>query len=394
MAAVKGYKGAAAAVVLGTGYATPLVPANSTHRFIGAWGETYDNSAGSAGGYWTGINRDNCMKFSQTGTTITAAYIGYAAYFSDDQTITLTSGTTWAGTIAAVDADGGVWVDVRHSLLQSSSQGVYPTPLTDTVQALSAADTVQRYALGARWVTDDGEIFRYAYTATGTINTTGASIAGGVQAEFGAVNPVQSVASAAVLPTQATGAGLALATTLTVTVGATDGVAANGGIAANELIGGWVVVGHGAGQHPQTFRIIGNTVVANGGGVCTLTLDGKILTAVTVGVTTAEVMANPFAHTVSANVANSAYMSVIGMPNVTCVTGSYYWLKRRGIIWITSDNNTGKAANGRDAFFQTNGSIVTASSTTYTCRQRAGYTVDANASGSASNAPFVYLQLE
>ena len=117
---VKVYKGAAAAILLGTGYGIPLVPTNVSQRFVGVFGETYDNTAGSAGGYFTEIIRSGCVAFSQAGTTITAAHLGRNVHFSDDNTVTLTSGTTWAGTIAAVDSAGNVWVDITLAVKESS----------------------------------------------------------------------------------------------------------------------------------------------------------------------------------------------------------------------------------------------------------------------------------
>lgn len=123
LAAVKVYKAGAAAVVASTGYGTPLVPSNGNHLFIGLFGETYDNSGGTAGGYFTQVVRNGLGQFAQTGSTITAANIGSPAYFSDDHTVTLSSGTTYAGIIAAVDAAGLVWVDIENAVRQTAVGG-------------------------------------------------------------------------------------------------------------------------------------------------------------------------------------------------------------------------------------------------------------------------------
>jgi predicted RecA/RadA family phage recombinase len=252
----------------------------------------------------------------------------------------------------------------------------------DTFEAVALAN--KAYEFGTIRTTAEGDEFVYAYADTG-----------GVQTEFGAVNPIASIAGA-VAPAQATDAGDVGDKAVTFTVAASgtgvSGAAGNGAVAINELVGGMVWIGNGSGQHPQCRKITSNTAVVAGGGACTCTFDNPLTAAVSVGVTNIEVSANPYRYTQSANVANSAYMSVVGIPAVTCAAGYCYWLRRKGMVWVTSDNNTGKAANGRDAFFQTNGSIVTASSTTYTCRQRAGYTLDLSASG-ASNAPNLMLQL-
>ena len=114
---VKVYRGAAAAVVAGTGYGLPLVTASYVSQiFVGIFEETYDNSAGSAGGYFTKVRRKGLALFGQTGTVITAASLGVQVYFADDHTVTLASASAIsAGIVAAVDASGGVWVDMNYS---------------------------------------------------------------------------------------------------------------------------------------------------------------------------------------------------------------------------------------------------------------------------------------
>ena len=115
---VKVYRGAAAAVVAGTGYGLPLVTASYVSQiFVGIFEETYDNSAGSAGGYFTTIRRKGCVLFGQTGSTIAAASIGVKVYFTDDHTVSLAgSGSAiCAGTVAAIDANGAVWVDIENA---------------------------------------------------------------------------------------------------------------------------------------------------------------------------------------------------------------------------------------------------------------------------------------
>lgn len=127
LAAVQIWKGAAAAVVVGTGLGTPLVPTNDQHQFVGVWAESYNNTGGTgvAGstGYYTKILRRKCWAWSQTGTTITNAYIGRNVYFSDDNTVTLTAGTTFAGTISSVDLAGNVWVDIEQAVRTAPESG-------------------------------------------------------------------------------------------------------------------------------------------------------------------------------------------------------------------------------------------------------------------------------
>lgn len=156
LAAVKIYKGAAASIVIGTGTGTPLVPGTVADQFIGVWNETYDNTAGTggapgtAGGHTTFVERAGLFAFSQTGTTITIAHIGKAAYFSDDNTITLTAGTTYAGVIAAVDENGNVWVDISQAVRQSSNAG------KDFVALSGAADAINPHVSASYIVTTAG----------------------------------------------------------------------------------------------------------------------------------------------------------------------------------------------------------------------------------------------
>jgi len=135
LAATKVYKGGAAAIVLGTGFGTPLVPTTVNHAFVGVFTETYDNSGGTAGGYFTKIVRKGLCKFNQSG--ITAASIKKPAYFSDDNTVSLTEGTTYAGVIAAVDAAGLAWVDIEEAVRSSSLGGKDLVALSGSTDAIN-----------------------------------------------------------------------------------------------------------------------------------------------------------------------------------------------------------------------------------------------------------------
>jgi len=119
-ASVQIYKGAAAAIVIGTGYGLPLVPTTLTHQFIGVWGESLLSSS-TAGATFTQVFRKGLYQFASTG--ITAASINEPVYFIDDHTVTLTAGTTYAGVIAAVDAAGLAWVDIENAVRDSSNSG-------------------------------------------------------------------------------------------------------------------------------------------------------------------------------------------------------------------------------------------------------------------------------
>lgn len=145
LSTVKVYKGAAAAIIIGTGYGIPLVPATSTHQFVGVWGETYDNSAGTAGGYLTQVMRRGVWQFDQSG--LTAAHIGLRAYFLDDHTITTTAGTTYAGIICAVDAAGKAWVDIEGAVRDVSAVNAQTSfVLTAAVLNTNVSGAAQTFA--------------------------------------------------------------------------------------------------------------------------------------------------------------------------------------------------------------------------------------------------------
>ncbi len=125
-AAVQNYRGGAAAIALGTGYATPLVVSTTTHQFIGVYLEGNDNRNGVAGtlvegapltGYssWVRIARTGIFAFNQTG--ITQAFVGRPVFFSDDNTVTTTPGAVYAGIVVSVDENASVaWVDISDAV--------------------------------------------------------------------------------------------------------------------------------------------------------------------------------------------------------------------------------------------------------------------------------------
>jgi hypothetical protein len=190
-ASVQIYKGAAAAVVLGTGYGTPLVPTNPLHSFQGVWGETLLASS-TAGATFTQIVRQGCFAFNSSG--ITAASIGEPAYFSDDNTITLTEGTTYAGVIAFVDAAGLVWVDISQAvrdlpdsgrniiILSGSTDAIGPHATATYVVTKAGVDAMTLAAPTAG--TDDGVVIEvvsatanaHTITATGLLNTGASAV--------------------------------------------------------------------------------------------------------------------------------------------------------------------------------------------------------------------------
>ena len=189
-ASVQIYKGAAASVLSGTGYGTPLVTATGTTLFLGVWGETLLEPTGVAGSTFTTVIRKGVFSWPQTGSTISAANIGSNAYFADDSTVTLSSSsTTWAGVIVAVDAAGNVWVDITNAVMQAPVNGktlAYSykalaanlgagNPVTNVAGAAQTAATVSIPANGltaGNIVRVTGQIVGVTHTASDTVAVT------------------------------------------------------------------------------------------------------------------------------------------------------------------------------------------------------------------------------
>ncbi len=248
-------------------------------------------------------------------------------------------------------------------------------------QGTREASATQNYPLGTKRVYSDGRMFRYVKARTA------------LHTEFGACYAAKTVTNA-VAPAQATGAGEIGDSKVTMTVAETDGLAGNGAIALNELVGGYVVIGNGTNQHPQNRLITANTAVAAGGGACTLTLDEPLDQDVVAATTNIETLMNPWILS-DGNTTNSAYVTFRGMPACELAINQYGWVQTAGPCWITSDGNTCNSAGDRQIYFAANGSVVSGNDVTgdINVQQFAGHAIDMSGNG-ASNAPFVNLDLE
>lgn len=256
---------------------------------------------------------------------------------------------------------------------------------------LYVASTVRDpvYHVGDGVMTPDGRKFRYAY-AGGTCAT-----------EWGAGNEKKSNANA-VAPAQATtaqandGTGLAAGVVgsrcVSVTIASPFGYAGTGVLAEDELRGGYIVIGNGSAQHPQMRMITGNPALA-AAGICRIYLDAPLTTAVTVGTTNIELIANPY-YGLIGDGGGGDYVTWMGIPAVGATVGQYFWVQTKGPCWVTSDGNTCDSAGDRTLVFVGNGSVVSSNDITVESGiQIAGKAIDAS-SNTASNAPFINLELE
>ena len=274
-------------------------------------------------------------------------------------------------------------IDGRYLVLppgvagQEVTNAVLPTNLKGT--------TTQLYPLGTKFVSGL-RTYYYCYFS-GTANT-----------EWGAYK-AKATNTVAVAPTQSTStqadgtiAGAEGSKYVTVTIDTEIGVLATGVLSANELAGGFIVIGNGEGQHPQMRQIVSHPALATTGGSLTLELDMALTTAVTEGTTTIELMESPF-YCIKADGNGGDYVTFIGIPAENYSSGSYGWVQTWGPCWITSNSQTCDSARDRTIVFVGNGSVESSSDETIVNGfQIAGVALDMSASGS-SNAPMVLLQI-
>jgi hypothetical protein len=207
-AAVKIWRGTAVGVIMGTGYATPLVVATAGMQFVGIAEETSDNTLGTPGtltygtpgnGYSPFVRVARKGEFAidgiaiyQSGTAIAEANIGNKVFWLDNQTVTLTPGTSVAGVLTRIDENGYPWFDIQNSVFQPAQDGW--VPLTGSADALSPnvsanyivnSTGVDAMTLAAPTaVVDDGKTIivssngahAHTITATGLLQTGSASV--------------------------------------------------------------------------------------------------------------------------------------------------------------------------------------------------------------------------
>lgn len=262
----------------------------------------------------------------------------------------------------------------------------------------------ERYNIGDRVVTPDERSFRLATVLSTTINASSLVKSGYGAACYSRVN-VSDLAPAQVAPgSTLTGvvssAGAIGDTVLTVSTKATSGIAADGVIAADELRGGYIVIGN-EGSSPQNRGIIGNTAgVASTITSITVFLDAPLVTAVTASTTYIEIMPNPYKDMYgNPSAAIGDFASFLGVPAVSATSGQYFWLQTWGPLWVTpggtggATKQPGYTAGDRDVYFAGDGSIYGGLQTVVESGlQRAGTIIQRDAAASAG-PPFIMLQI-
>ncbi len=206
-----------------------------------------------------------------------------------------------------------------------------------------------------------------------TITSTGLGLKNGA---------TQSV-SQAVLPV-AVDSG---ATTMSITVGGTDGIAGDGVIAADEMVGGYVVVFKAAADKPFIRGIIANTAVGSGGGTCVITLDSPVPFALTVS-DAAEAMHSPW---YCLKQDNEIGNPVVGVATVVGTSGQYIWVQTWGPCFCSPQAAVG-IAGATGLYWRHDGSLDVENADAYVSDQYAGFVLAENATHTQA-APFFMLQV-
>lgn len=234
----------------------------------------------------------------------------------------------------------------------------------------------QLFYFGKRIMTTFGRVFYYGRAKTALL------------AGYGAANyftASKHVAYAALPTAIAIGQDWA-----DVTVGASNGYG-SGGWAADELVGGTIVVGHNAATSEQR-DIIRNNYMSNAGGTMRVWVDGAFETAQSIS-NGAEIYPNEFGYLGKGSLEYNAFM---GVPAINVSSGYFAFMQTYGKCWIVpggGDASPGDSANDRTAYFVGDGSVNFGTALTVeTGYQYAGYCIDTTASGTSA-MPLIMLDL-
>ena len=175
-----------------------------------------------------------------------------------------------------------------------------------------------------------------------------------------------------------------------VTVGAADGPANDGVIAAHALEGGYIVM-MVAGTAGITFSILDNTAAVSTSDM-TVTIDGELPVACSTS-EKIELMGNPY----KVSHGNSDdRRPIMGIPmRLVPLATPYHWLQTWGPIWITPQATLGAAQGANNAVFRGDGTVAlcTYDNVLFDARhQQAGH-VMTYAQAGTQGAPFLFLQI-
>ncbi len=225
----------------------------------------------------------------------------------------------------------------------------------------AAGDTNQLFVYGTRYITWDGRVYKYMGLTTG-----------GCVSYHGVANTLAAVTS--------------FTTSVAASVGATDMLITDTGIAEDQLAGASIELYKATIDNSTERQIIGND--ATSGSTTRIYLEFPLSAAMTVS-DSVEVFENQYRLTSEATNESAAWM---GVPTRTASSGENIWAKTWGPC-IVSPGNTSvddPAANERSVYWWNNGTIAEAASSEATSEsQHAGYILNAGSSGIAG--PQIFL---
>jgi len=250
-------------------------------------------------------------------------------------------------------------------------------------QGIHQLSTTQRYKIGAR-LQMGNKVYHYAHAGNICIPDAAVKV----------IHP-EDISFATPVAALVTGA-----TSMAITVAATDGPTANGLIPANYLEGGIVVVFPVGGNKVFNRTILSNTAqtVAAIGGPITVVLDAPIpLNVAIVGsgvVAMASVYAN-VAHYLY-QVEAAGFSSTVGVATLPAVAGQYLWLQTWGPCWVAGSADLNVGVDNRAVGFKGDGGISDlddAGNHVQILSQKAGHTLT-NARGGGQGESFFMLQID
>ncbi len=266
----------------------------------------------------------------------------------------------------------GIDCDIIHGgLLEGKSE-----------QDIHKASATQNYVVGTRRVTPEGRVYKYG-KATAEIGHMGSGL------KFWSLLS-NGIGWQAPKKTQ---------TTSESTIWLDSGKAA-GGVAKDELVGGYIIIHTGTVSNDMVRRIIANTL-ADKDGFVTITVDRPWDYAIATDFGT-ETYPNPYMdlrQRIAAGsypVAGDRRSSVAGMPTVrTVVADMFLWIQTWGPCWVTPEGAVGAsvADDRRGCFFDYEGKIIQKSAAVLTddIQQYAGFII--NREAAETGPPLFMLQI-
>lgn len=222
--------------------------------------------------------------------------------------------------------------------------------LTGYMQDYEEATDIQHFTLGSRMQLLGGRVFYYARVALIPNWAGGVPVGTILITQYGVKESRWQAVEGLPAPSGATVAAIlaAGATQVVVTIGVNDGVASDGVIAADDLVGGHIVIFPLA-LTPRGINreIIANTVTV--ARVMTVTLDRPLPIAMPGGGRCA-IMASEFANVQS----NDETFPTIGVPMVSATSRQFIWVQTWGPSWMSGQLEVG----GSDAAYPHNQQVV------------------------------------